>query len=73
MALGIRWPEYGDGPPPALAVAGGAYAVFLRSYPREAVPEFDRRLAPTLAWCAAGIYGLAVAGFWVAYLVQHAK
>ena len=44
-----------------------AYIVFLRSYPREAVPELDRRLAPVLALGFIGIHGLMVAGFWVAY------
>ena len=44
-----------------------AYIVFLRSYPREAVPELDRRLAPVLALGFIGIHGLMVACFWVAY------
>jgi membrane-associated phospholipid phosphatase len=44
-----------------------AYVVFLRSYPREANPELDRRLAPFLALVAAGIVGLMFTCFWVAY------
>jgi membrane-associated phospholipid phosphatase len=43
-----------------------AYGVFLRSYPREANPELDRRLAPFLALVAIGIVGLLFACFWVA-------
>jgi len=48
-------------------LACAAYLVFLRSYPREAVPELDRRLAPVLALGFIGIHGLMVACFWVAY------
>ena len=47
-----------------------AYLLFLRRYPREAVPEADRRLAPMRALAAIGIYGIVVAGFWVAYRMQ---
>ena len=47
-----------------------AYVLFLRRYPREAVPEADRRLAPIRALAAIGIYGIVVAGFWVAYRMQ---
>jgi membrane-associated phospholipid phosphatase len=44
-----------------------AYAVFLRSDPREEIPELDRRLAPVLALGILGIIGLGVACFWVVY------
>lgn len=44
-----------------------AYAVFLRSYPRKAIPELDRRVAPVLALGLLGFLGLAVACFWVVY------
>jgi membrane-associated phospholipid phosphatase len=44
-----------------------AYALFLRSYPRESVPELDRRLAPVFALGVMGCLGLLVACLWVAY------
>jgi membrane-associated phospholipid phosphatase len=45
-----------------------AYCVFVRSYPREATPEQERRLAPHLAIGAVGTYGLMLAIMWIAYL-----
>ena len=47
-----------------------AYVLFLRGYPREAVAESDRRRAPLRALGAIGIFGILVAGFWVAYQIQ---
>ena len=47
-----------------------AYVLFLRSYPREALPESDRRRAPFRALGAIGIFGIMVACFWVAYRTQ---
>jgi membrane-associated phospholipid phosphatase len=46
-----------------------AWAVFLRSGPREAVPELDRRLAPALALVTIALVGLLFAGLWVAHLL----
>jgi hypothetical protein len=46
------------------------YMAFLRGYPREAVAESDRRQAPFRALAVIGIYGIMVAGFWVAYRIQ---
>lgn len=45
-----------------------AWAIFLRRYPREQIPAFDRRVAPALALCiiAVATFGLAV--YWVVYL-----
>lgn len=51
-------------------LAFAAYVVFLKNYPREQVPELDRRLAPVLALCVSAIVGLGVAAYWVAYLVS---
>jgi membrane-associated phospholipid phosphatase len=48
-------------------LAGVAYGVFLRDSPRVPTPENDRRAAPLLALGLFGIYGLFVAGSWVAY------
>ena len=50
-------------------LAGAAYAVILRNCPRVPTPELDRRAAPFLMAGLIGIYGLIVAGLWVAYLV----
>ena len=49
-----------------------AYVMFVRSYPREDVPERERRLAPFLALGAAGLYGLFVTGFWLVYAISGA-
>jgi membrane-associated phospholipid phosphatase len=50
-------------------LAGAAYAVCLRHGPRVACSEPDRRAAPVLLLGVIGIYGLVVAGLWVAYVV----
>src|SRR5260221_7014810 len=50
---------------PILACA--AYFAIVRGYPREAVPELERRLAPHLALGALAVYGLMVAVMWIAY------
>ena len=56
------------------AIAGAvigyvAYALFLRSFPHEAVPEVERRLAPVLALGAVGVYAVFVGVFWFFYLI----
>jgi membrane-associated phospholipid phosphatase len=48
-------------------IAYAAYALFLRSFPREAMPEADRRLAPIRALAVPVLYAVMVASFWVAY------
>jgi hypothetical protein len=48
-------------------LAGAAYIVFLRNYPREAFPQLDARAVPVVVLGFAGIHALAIAGFWVAY------
>jgi len=53
-----------------LFLACVAYVLFLRNYPRERIPELDRRLAPVFALGTIGILGLGVACFWVAYQVS---
>ena len=50
-----------------IVLAGLAYAAFIRPFPRDATPEKQRRLAPTLAFAAALAYGVLVAGMWIAY------
>jgi len=45
-----------------------AYLTFIATYPRERVPELDRRVAPALALGIAGVATLAMIGCWLAYL-----
>lgn len=52
-----------------MLLASAAYVLILRTYPREAVPERERRLAPVLALCAFGIYGLLVGILWLAHVI----
>ena len=48
-------------------LACAAYAVFQRNCPIEPLSEFERRAAPALLLGVIGIYGLVIAGLWVAY------
>lgn len=48
-------------------LAYAAYRAFLHDYPRAAIPEWERRLAPALALGAFGLYGAVVAILWVIY------
>lgn len=50
------------------AIAYLAYVIFLQRYPRDAVPERDRILAPRRALWAVGVYAMFVAGAWILYL-----
>ncbi len=50
-----------------LFLASVAYVVFLRTSPRNRVPEMDRRLAPVFALATIVVVGLGVACFWVGY------
>lgn len=50
-----------------ILLASVAYFAFLRKYPRETVPEIDRRAAPALAVGVVGILALTGACFWIAY------
>jgi membrane-associated phospholipid phosphatase len=45
-----------------------AYVTFLARHSRDGIPEFDRRVAPALAFCIMGIAMLAVISCWIAYL-----
>ncbi len=49
-------------------LACAAYLVFLRRFPRESIPERERRCAPALAAGAVGAYGLIVLVFAGLYL-----
>ena len=45
-----------------------AYVIFLRTYPRDNVPALDRRAAPAIAWCVAGLSAVFLFGYWLLYL-----
>ena len=49
------------------AMALVAYAVFIRTYSRAAVPEDDRRRAPRRALTVVGLFGASVAACWLGY------
>jgi membrane-associated phospholipid phosphatase len=51
-----------------MLLALAAWAIFLRKAPQEPIPSFDRRVAPALALCIAGLVLLGLAGSWLAYL-----
>ncbi len=51
-------------------LAGLVYFVFLRSYPRAAVPEMDERVVPVVVLGFVGIHTLAILGFWAAYQMR---
>ena len=52
-----------------IALAYAAYAVFLRSSPRDDVPLIDRQLATPVALAAAALVLLVMAGYWSIYRV----
>lgn len=47
-----------------------AYFIFLRNYPREEIPEMERRLAPALAIIPIGVVGVGLLFFWFVYLLS---
>jgi membrane-associated phospholipid phosphatase len=53
-----------------ILLALAAYALFLRGYSRANIPALDRRVAPPLALCLAGIVGLGVIGFWIGHQLR---
>jgi membrane-associated phospholipid phosphatase len=48
-------------------LAYAAYAIFVRGFPREAIPERERRYAPVMAAGAALVYAVIVLIFWILY------
>jgi membrane-associated phospholipid phosphatase len=50
-----------------ILLAFAAYVIILRGYPRQNIPELDRRLAPVLALGVLAVIALGVVGFWMAY------
>jgi membrane-associated phospholipid phosphatase len=51
-----------------VALALTAYFIFLRDDGRRQVPELDRRAAPALALCIAGIVAVGMFIYWLVYL-----
>lgn len=51
-------------------LALAAYIVFLKRFPREQIPELERRLAPLFALATLALVALAVVSFWVFYKIQ---
>jgi membrane-associated phospholipid phosphatase len=49
-------------------LAFAAWAIFLRKTPQEPIPAFDRRVAPALALCIAGLVLLGLTGYLLTYL-----
>jgi membrane-associated phospholipid phosphatase len=50
-----------------ILLAFAAYVIILRGYPRQNIPELDRRLAPVLALGVLAVIAFGVVGFWMAY------
>jgi hypothetical protein len=49
-----------------------AHLAFLRSYPREAILELDRRLAAALALVTMALISMMFAGFWMVHRLAGA-
>jgi membrane-associated phospholipid phosphatase len=56
-----------------LFLAGVAYGVFLRTYPRHAISEHEQRIAPALALFTSGIVVIAGGCSWLAYVVSGGR
>jgi membrane-associated phospholipid phosphatase len=52
------------------AAAFVAYAIFVRTYPADAVPAADRFAAPRRAWAVVGVFAVVVGGLWLAYRTE---
>ena len=50
-----------------IVLAWAAYVVFLRNYPREKIPDVDRRLAPIFTFGVIGLVSIGLVCMWVAY------
>ena len=53
-----------------ILLALAAYGVFLRGHSRTHVSVLEHRLAPVLAFGVAGMVGVGLGGFWVAYKLR---
>lgn len=51
-----------------VALAVVAYAVFLRTYAREQIPELDGRAAPALALCVAAVVAFGLIAYCLLYV-----
>ena len=52
-----------------IVMAFTVYGVFLHRHPRDDIPNGDRRLAPVFGLGLMAVSGLALAGFWVAFML----
>lgn len=52
-----------------ILLAGAAYWIFLRGYPRERLPPLDTRVAPLLSLSVGAASVLSIIGFWLIYRV----
>lgn len=55
-----------------ILLASLCYFLFMHRYPREEVPEHDKRLAPTFAGCIFAVAIFSIFGAWVVYQFQDA-
>lgn len=55
-----------------IALALIAYAIFIKKYPAESIPDAERRIAPLMAASAFAVICAGVAAFWIVYQIGGA-
>jgi membrane-associated phospholipid phosphatase len=56
-----------------IGLAYVAHVIFLRGYPRSAIPPAERRVAPAIALVVMGLVGCAIGCYWIAYVVSGGR